>query len=58
MPTEDFSAFLRRQSASALADILIELAHDHLDLHKRLQRLQLSDSASKLAAPFKKALAC
>jgi hypothetical protein len=57
MPTEDLSAFLRRQSASALADILIELAHDHLDLHKRLQRLQLSDSASKLAAAFKKALA-
>ncbi|WP_312844634.1 hypothetical protein [Diaphorobacter nitroreducens] len=44
MPTEDLSAFLRRQSASALADILIDFAHDHPDLHKRLQRLQLSDS--------------
>mgnify|MGYP003948928501 CR=1 FL=1 len=57
MSTEDLGAFLRRQSPSALADLLIELANDHPDVHKRLQRLQLSNSPSKLAAAFKKTLA-
>lgn len=57
MPTEDLSAFLLRQPASALADLLIELANDHPDVHKRLQRLKLSASPGKLAAAFKKTLA-
>jgi len=57
MPTEDLSAFLRRQPASALADLLVELANDHPDVQKRLQRLQLSDSPSKLATTFRKTLA-
>ncbi|MDR7299671.1 hypothetical protein J2X16_005041 [Pelomonas aquatica] len=57
MPTEDLIVFLRRQSASALADLLVELASDHPDVHKRLQRLQLSNSPGKLAAAFKKTLA-
>ncbi|MDR7299499.1 Arc/MetJ-type ribon-helix-helix transcriptional regulator [Pelomonas aquatica] len=54
---EDLNAFLRRQPAAALADILIELANDHPDVLKRLQRLQLSDSPNKLAAEFRKTLA-
>ncbi|MDC6167776.1 hypothetical protein [Paucibacter sp. XJ19-41] len=57
MPTENLATFLRRQHASTLADILLELANDHPDVHKRLQRLQLCDSPSKLAAAFKKTLA-
>lgn len=57
MPTDDFHAFLRRQSPAALADLLVELANDHPEVDKRLQRLQLSDSPSKLAAMFKKTLA-
>ena len=57
MPTENLATFLRRQHASTLADMLLELANDHPDVHKRLQRLQLSDSPSKLAAAFKKTLA-
>jgi hypothetical protein len=57
MPTENLATFLRRQHATTLADILLELANDHPDVHKRLQRLQLSDSPNKLAAAFKKTLA-
>lgn len=57
MPTEDLHAFLSRQSPSALADLLVELAKDHPDVDERLQRLQLSDSPGKLAAVFKKTLA-
>lgn len=56
MPTEDLHAFLRRQPAATLADLLVELAKDHPDVDKRLQRLQLSDSPGKLAAMFKKTL--
>lgn len=57
MPTEDLNAFLRRQPAAILADLLVELANDHPDVQKRLERLQLADSPSKLAATFRKTLA-
>ncbi len=57
MPTEDLHAFLRRQPPAALADLLVELANDHPEVDKRLQRLQLSDSPGKLAAMFRKTLA-
>lgn len=56
MSQEDLNEFLRRQPASVLADVLIELANDYPDVHKRLERLQLADSPSKLAAAFRKTL--
>ncbi len=43
---------LRNQPAAVLADALIELANDHPDVHKRLQRLQQYVSPSKVAAAF------
>lgn len=56
MAQEDLTAFLRRQSATTLADILVELANDYPEVLKRLQRWQLADSPVKLAAAFKKTL--
>lgn len=57
MLSEALAAFLRRQSPAVLADVLIELANDHPDVRKRLERLQLADSPSKLASAFRKTLA-
>lgn len=56
MSHEDLQAFLRRQPAATLADILVELSNDHPDVLKRLQRFHLADSPNKLAAAFKKTL--
>lgn len=56
MAQEDLTAFLRRQPAVTLADMLVELATDHPDVLKRLERWQLADSPAKLAAAFKKTL--
>ncbi|WP_022981332.1 DUF6880 family protein [Ideonella sp. B508-1] len=57
MPSEALAAFLHRQSPAVLADVLIELANDHPEVRKRLERLQLADSPNKLAAAFRKTLA-
>ena len=57
MPSEALAAFVRRQSPAVLADVLIELANEHPDVRKRLERLQLADSPSKLASAFRKTLA-
>ena len=55
--TETLEAFVRRQDAAALADVLIELAADHGVVHDRLVRLQLSSQPKALAAEFRKSLA-
>lgn len=54
---ETLEAFVRRQDAAALADVLIELAADHPIVHDRLVRLQLSSQPKALAAEFRKTLA-
>ncbi len=54
---EDLEAFLRRQDAADLIDLLLELAHEHDAVLARLARMQLADRPDKLAADFKKTLA-
>jgi hypothetical protein len=54
---ETLEAFVRRQDASTLADVLIELAAEHDAVRKRLERLALSDQPKALASAFRKALA-
>lgn len=53
---EDLEAFLRRQDATELVDVLLELANDHETVQARLARMQLADRPDKLAAGFKKTL--
>jgi len=40
---EKLETFVRRQDAVTLADVLLELAAEHDDVRKRLERLALSD---------------
>lgn len=53
---EDLEAFLRRQNAADLVDLLLELAQEHDAVLARLARMQLADRPDKLAADFKKTL--
>ena len=53
---EDLVAFVRRQSAEALAEVLLELADANPQVRQRLVRMQLSDKPYRLAATFQKAL--
>ena len=53
---ETLEAFVRRQDATVLADVLIELATDHAAVQERLVRLQLSSQPKALAAEFRKSL--
>ena len=57
MAREDLLTFLRSQPATVLADVLSELAADHEEVRKRLERMQLTDSPAKLSAFFGKQLA-
>jgi len=57
MAREDLHTFLRSQPATVLADVLSELAADHEEVRKRLERMQLADSPAKLSASFGKQLA-
>ncbi|MEP6502727.1 MAG: DUF6880 family protein [Betaproteobacteria bacterium] len=57
MAREDLLKFLRSQPATVLADVLAELAADHDEVRKRLERMQLADSPAKLSASFGKQLA-
>ena len=57
MAREDLLTFLRSQPATVLADLLAELAADHDEVRKRLERMQLADSPAKLSASFGKQLA-
>ncbi len=54
---EELDAFIRRQDAGALADVLLELAEAHPAVQKRLARMQLADKPDRLAATFRKTLA-
>jgi len=54
---EDLEAFLRRQNAADLVDLLLELAQEHDAVLARLARMQLADRPDKLAVDFKKTLA-
>lgn len=53
---EDLEAFLRRQNAADLVDLLLELAQEHDAVLARLARIQLVDRPDKLAAGFRKTL--
>ncbi|MEP7283472.1 MAG: DUF6880 family protein, partial [Rubrivivax sp.] len=55
-PAETLEAFVRRQDAGALAEILIDLAAGHTAVKDRLVRLQLSSQPKALAAEFRKTL--
>jgi hypothetical protein len=54
--TEDLEAFLRRQDAGHLVEVLLELAKDHDAVQARLARMRLTDRPDKLAASFKRTL--
>ena len=54
---ESLETFVRRQDATVLADVLIELAADHPAVQDRLVRMQLSSQPKALAAEFRKTLA-
>lgn len=54
---EDLEAFLRRQNATELVDLLLDLAQEHDAVLARPARMQLADRPDKLAADFKKTLA-
>jgi hypothetical protein len=54
---DTLDAFVRRQDAATLADVLLELAAEHDVVRKRLERLALSRDAKGLAAAFRKTLA-
>ena len=54
---EKLETFVRRQDAVTLADVLLELAAEHDDVRKRLERLALSDQPKALATAFRKSLA-
>lgn len=56
-PAESLASFLRRQDASTLADVLIELAGEHQGVQARLARMQVADRPDKLASAFRKTLA-
>lgn len=58
MPTRNdkLSAFVRSQTTEVLADVLLELAAEHPEVQQRLERLQLADQPTKLAATFRKTL--
>lgn len=56
-PREDLEAFLRRQDATDLVALLLELAQEHDAVRARLARMQLADRPDKLAAGFKTTLA-
>jgi hypothetical protein len=55
-PNNDLDAFLRRQDADDLDNVLLELAKDHEAVQAPLARMQLADRPDKLAAGFKKTL--
>lgn len=56
-PANDLSTFLRRQTADALADVLLTLAESSEPARRRLERWQLADRPDKLAATFRTQLA-
>lgn len=60
MPRKTFArtleTFVRQQDSETLASVLLELAEDHVALHDRLVRLQLSNQPKVLAAGFRKTL--
>jgi len=57
MRAESLQTFLKRQDASDLAAVLLELAAEHDAVRQRLARMQLADQPDKLAASFKTTLA-
>jgi hypothetical protein len=54
---ETLEAFVRRQEAATLADVLLELATEHEAVRKRLERLALAGQPKALASAFRKTLA-
>jgi hypothetical protein len=54
---ETLEAFVRRQDAATLADVLLELAAEHEAVRKRLERLALAGQPKALASAFRKTLA-
>lgn len=53
---EDLEAFVRRQDAAELADVLIDLAKRHEAVAERLQRMQLRSRPRDLAKTFRRTL--
>lgn len=53
---ETLDVFVRRQSADALAALLLELAESHPEVQHRLERMQLADKPDLLSAAFRKTL--
>ena len=56
-PPESLDAFLHRQPAATLVEVLLELAEGDQAAKDRLLRLQMADRPEKLAAGFRKTLA-
>lgn len=55
--TETLEAFVRREDAATLADVLLELAGEHDAVRKRLERLALAGQPKALTSAFRKTLA-
>ncbi len=55
-PVDELEVFLLAQDVPTLAAALLELSREHDAVRKRLDRLQLADRPSRLAASFRKSL--
>jgi hypothetical protein len=53
---ESLDAFIRRQDAATLAEVLLELAAEHNAVRQRLQRLAVASQPKALASAFRKTL--